>query len=314
MLWFKKFVWVSSIFLWVGGVIFAQTPQYHHQFSFTSENDSYTSLSNDGYYTNGVYLNFQWRKHRPDSSSRATIHKLEIGQLLYNAEDGHYRIDKIDRPITGYLFLGYQQSRFSKRGHMLRWASELGAIGSLSGGKQVQEFIHRWWNIYEPKQWQYQMHAGWGLTETVSWHPEIGSSENHKKVGFKPVMGASVGNMFTNLMVGAPLLIGKFNENSASVFWNNHFSHSKKQREFFFYLYPSLYYQVYNATVQGNYFDKKDEVVRGVLNPWFFQGRVGVAYATQKISVGYAAIYESKQSLTQRTAQLYGSVQMGFRW
>lgn len=314
---FKKLLGLSGFFLGLSSNIIAQAQQehrYHHQFSFTTENDSYTSLSNDGYYTNGVGINFQWRKLTPDSSSRATIHKFEAGQLLYNAEDGHYRLDKIDRPITGYLFLGYQQSRFNKREHMWRWKTEIGAIGAASMGRQVQEFIHRWWNIYEPKQWEYQLRTGWGLTETVSWHPQVGNPNKGHLIGFKPVMGASLGNMFTNLMIGAPLLFGRFNPNSATTFWNNYYGYSNKQKEFYFYLYPSLYYQLYNATVQGNYFNKKPEIVAGILNPWFFQGRIGVTYARPKISVGYAVVFENKQSLTQRAGQLYGSVQMAFRW
>lgn len=292
---------------------FAQknTPQ---QLMVISENDCYTSLSNDGYYTNGIKLTYQWLKERADSSSKTIFNNIELGQFIYNAEDGHYTLSKLDRPVTGYLYGGYQQKIFNKRENMLRWGIFVGSIGSLSLGQQVQEFIHKSWRIYEPVQWKYQLNKGLGVTATVLWSPQITHNREKKKFDMKPVAGASLGNMFSNAMIGYAFLVGRFNSNSSTAFWDNHREQTKGGREFFFYLYPALYVQAYNATVQGNMFNKKPEIYLGKLNPAFLQVRAGFTYAIKKLSLGYAAVYENKQSLTQRSKQIYGSIQLGFRW
>lgn len=294
-------------------VISAQNKNYTHQFQLITENDCYTSFSNDGYYTNGLMLSYQWRKN-PDSLSAIKINSIEAGQYIYNAEDGHYFLNKIDRPITGYLYAGYTQKRFNKKQNLLKWGFSIGAIGKPALGEEVQTIIHDFWRLYETPQWQYQLQPAWGITGNVAWSPQIVDRSKTKNIDLKPIIGASLGNMFTNAMVGSALLVGRFNDNASSAFWNNHAGQTKKEREFFVYVYPAIYLQAYNATVQGNIFKQDTTLAPGRLNPFFFQGRLGVMYARNRFVFGYTAIYENKQSLTQRYPQYYGSIQIAYRW
>lgn len=295
-------------------LISAQNNKYSRQFHIITENDCYTSLSNDGYYTNGLILSYQWRPKMTDSLTKTKINNIELGQYIYNAEDGHYDIDKIDRPITGYLYGSYLQKRFNEKQDLLKWGLSLGVIGKPAMGEQVQIIIHDMWHLYETPQWKYQLQTAWGITGSVAWSPQLIDRSRTKKIDFKPIFGASLGNMFTNVMAGSALLLGRFNNNSSTAFWGNHTGRTKKDHEFFFYIYPAVYLQAYNATVQGNMFKHDTTLVPGKLNPFFFQGKLGVVYSLNNFSLGYNAVYENKQSLTQRAGQYYGSIQICFMW
>ena len=292
----------------------AQVPIYSQQFSIVTENDCYASINNDGYYTNGIKLTYQKRKEPGNATEKTIINALELGQFIYNAQDGHYTLKKIDRPITAYLYVAYRRSSFNPKGHLLQWNAEAGAIGAPALGKEIQQSIHKFWQLYKPTQWEYQMQPGWGVNGSITYSPQIGRPRNTVALGFKPVVGVSLGNMFTHAMIGSSLLIGKFNGNKSSAFWSNHISYNKSGREFFFYLYPALYLQAYNATVQGNMFKKNEDIIKGKLNPLFFKGKAGITWARTKFSIGYTFVYENKQSLTQKSTQYYGSLQAAFRW
>ncbi len=303
------------IFLMVTIAGKTQNNRLPHQLTVISENDSYLSVNNDGYYTNGIKISYQWLKPVTDSMRLVKFHNLEIGQLIYNGKEGYYAdISDIDRPIAGYLYGSYNQTRYNKKDNMFNWGIAAGTIGNASLGRQTQELIHGWMNIYKPKQWKYQLQAGWGLTASVKWSPQITDRSRNSKFAFKPVVGASVGNFFTNAMLGSAILFGRFNANAATAFWNNHSSTLKRQREYFFYVYPALYLQAYNATVQGNMFKSELGMIPGKLNPFFFQNKVGFMCARNKFAVGFAALYESKQSLTQQTSHWYGSAQVSYSW
>ncbi|MCH5715750.1 lipid A-modifier LpxR family protein [Niabella hibiscisoli] len=62
-----------SIFLSAFSLVFfiAASAQTRHQFTILSENDSYLSVNNDGYYTNGIKLAYQWRSTAIDKKIRS---------------------------------------------------------------------------------------------------------------------------------------------------------------------------------------------------------------------------------------------------
>jgi len=291
--------------------LFAQ----NEQLTIVSENDSYTSINNDGYYTNGIGLAFKWRPRNSDSVVLNRTNQVEIGQKIFNARHGLYwSLSSMDRPITGYLYASFQQTNFNKRQDLLRWEVSAGTIGKPAFGKEMQNLIHKIVNISKVTQWEYQLEPGFGLNATVTWSPQIFKPAGLKKFDIKPVATASLGNNFTNAIVGSAVLFGKFNENRRSSFWNNHFSNDKAGRELFVYFYPAVCIQAYNATVQGNLFNDSPEIVEGKLNPALFHGKAGVEYAVKKYSLSYAVVYEGRQSLTQKNRQFYGSIQLAFRW
>lgn len=293
------------------GPAFAQ----NNQFTIVSDNDGYLSLNNDGYYTNGLKLAYQWRKARPERKKTMRVYTFEAGHEIYTSQfSGEFYEARLDRPLTGYLYAAFHNTLYSEKQHMLKWGLSAGFIGPPAYGEEVQKRAHKIMQIYTPTYWNRQLNAASGINADFAWSPELSQKETISKWSFKPLVSATAGTFFTNAGAGGALVFGRFNKNSTSAFWNNHRGSAKADREFFGYLFPMIYYKAYDATVQGGMFNTKPEKIPGKLNPAFFQARAGLTYAGNQIVVGGAAIFESKQSLTQFAPQYYGRLHVSWLW
>lgn len=286
--------------------------QIDHQFSVISDNDAYISINNDGYYTNGLKFSYQWRAH---PAEKQKFNVIEIGQLIYNARfTGEIRVERLDRPITGYLYGAFHQKKFNVKDDLLQWGVSTGFIGKPALGQEFQEAVHRSLHIYKPQYWDMQLKGAWGVNGDIIWSPQLGDATKRSGVTAKPILSGTLGTIYTNAGVGTAVLFGKFKKNSKSVFWNNHDGETKEDKELFFFLYPEFFLKGYDATVQGGMFNKGEEKIGGKLNPMFFQAKAGIKYAGNKMSVGFTAFYENKQSKTQFSDQWYGRLELGFMW
>ncbi|MCH5690144.1 lipid A deacylase LpxR family protein [Niabella sp. W65] len=289
--------------------------QTKHQFTILSENDSYLSVNNDGYYTNGISMAYQWRSTITGKRNPERVNSISAGQNIYTSRfSGELKAERLDRPIAGYLYGSYHQSLFNPKERLIKWGVTAGVIGPSSLGEDMQKLAHRVMQIYKPTYWERQLPNSFGVNVDFTWSPRLGQPEKSSKWDFKPLLSATAGSIFTNAGVGGALVFGKFNKNSASAFWNNHQGQTKSEREFFAYLFPVVYLKAYDATVQGSMFNNEPSRIPGKLNPVFLQSKLGITYATNKLSFGAAAVYENKQSLTQRSPQLYGSLQVSLMW
>lgn len=289
--------------------------QRFHQFTITTENDSYISVNNDGYYTNGAKIAYQWGHLTPDKKKIYRINSLYGGQNIYTAKfSGEIRKERLDRPLTGYLYAGYQNTLYNNREDMVRWGLNVGAIGANSYGEQMQKAAHNFMQIYKPTFWDLQLQSAYGVNIDFAWSPQINPKNEKSKWFIKPMLSATGGTFFNSAGMGGALIYGKLNKNSSSAFWNNHRGKTKEDKEFYAFLFPMFYLKAYDATVQGGMFNTTPEKIPGKLNPFFLQTKLGVNYVTNRLSFGFTAIYESKQSLTQFYPQLYGSIQVGMMW
>lgn len=283
-----------------------QRPRKTHQVKIISDNDSYTLTRKDGYYTNGIQFVYSW--NNASDTTDLTLHTLELGQWMYNAENGSYlKREELDRPVTAFLFAAYHQTRFSERDDVFKWGVTGGVIGPPALGKEVQQGIHSILNMYEPKEWDYQLNTEIGLNASATWSPAIRTGRKH--IGIKPVASASVGNTFTYAHIGTSLLLGKFNTNSHSVYWDANINGGTA--ESFFYIQPQIRLNAYNATVQGGLFRKDKGRYIGVLNPVMYVQHLGWMYSKKNFSLGISLVYESKQSKTQQYTQWYGHLSFG---
>lgn len=291
---------------------FAQTT---HQLTIVAENDGLISVNNDGYYTNGLHISYQWQKNRPLKKNTEQVNNIRLGHNIYTSRfSGEFYEKNLDRPITGYLFGDFHQTLYNEKQRLLKWGIGAGLIGPHAYGREIQSFVHELMQIYKPTFWDLQLHDAFGVTADVAWSPQLTDRSKKSKFDLKPLLSATAGNLFTHAGAGAALVYGRFNANNATAFWNNHRGTGRSDREIFVYLFPTLYFKAYDATVQGGMFNNKPEAIQGKLNPLFLNAKLGATYAGNKLSLGAAAVYESKQSLTQFSPQVYGSVQVALTW
>lgn len=297
--------------------------QNRHYFSkeviLITDNDNYLVQRRDGYYTNGFYVSFQHlpKKQRPGQKA---IMRYELGQMIFNPYK--YSIvypENMDRPFAGYLFVKATRSRFFQNGASLQYSIAAGTIGNASGAQHTQRAYHNLINIYPVEGWGYQLKNEAGINLGAQYFHPVTNRTRHGQFIDVHVLGkANLGNTFTNAAAGALFRIGLFESAEQSVAWNSRLHRSAPKylhrREFFAFYQPEGMLQLYNATLQGGMFRNYKGPVTADIQPWVYQHRVGLMYASHRISAALGIIHRTKEGRTMRRAENYGSIQLSYRF
>jgi len=286
-----------------------------HQLSITSDNDAYISLYKDRYYTNGIFLNYTWISKQPRTQKK--IQSLQLSQLMYNPYN--YTIhnsENIDRPYAGLLLLTYSQTHFWGKESLLQVSATGGISGKPSLAGSLQKWYHKAVSFDPPAGWEYQVTAEPQLNASALYTTSLFSKEA-SIVAVKPVVEASLGNTFTNAKAGILLQLGRFEKNSQSIAWNATVENTQQPRrhsfELYFYFYPQIIAQAYDATIQGALFTKETGSVSKI-QPFVYQQTIGSVFSARKMFVGFSMIYQTKEAKTQYKSDMYGSIRLGCRF
>ena len=282
------------------------------EISFTNENDAYLLKGSDAYYTNGIFLALRTAREK---KGRKIVNAYELGQMIYTPlirkttgpED-------IDRPYCGYLYLHYTQTQFYHKS-VLQYSGGVGEVGTDSFGENVQNSYHKLLGYSRFSGWQYQVQNALGIDMGISYAHTL--FEDSSWIKLMPVVQANLGSTFTNAKLGAYLCLGSFENNTNSALWNARVqtknTETRKNHELFLYWYPQLILQGYNATVQGGLFNKGTGAVLKDLQNLMFQQSFGLCYAEGKWTTNFAIVYQTKEAVTQKRAQEYGSLLVSYR-
>ncbi|MDR0794136.1 MAG: lipid A deacylase LpxR family protein [Chitinophagaceae bacterium] len=317
----KKFCplpFVFLLFVYHGSAQEKKSSIYSKEFSVITENDAYLLTGDDGYYTNGLFLNFSWTGNKISANKK--IHSLEIAQLMYTGQYGFFTdLSDIDRPVTALLYAEYKQTSFNKNESVLQWSAMGGEMGAQALGRQTQDMVHNMIDTYTPTEWQFQLHSSVGANAEVNWAPNVFHNTGEKHFAFTPQVNARAGMFFTDASTGFVIQWGAFEKNSRSALWNARIGRSQetagKKKELFFYFSPMVGYRIYNATVQGGLFTHKQDDAQGLsrsLVPFFYRQKIGVLYAKNRIDAGFSIVFDSREAEEQRTNHWYGSIKIGY--
>ena len=310
---------ILLLFFVLHGFAQTSTPNtYKTAFSITTDNDSYLLRGDDGYYTNGLFLDYSWVGNKNTKGKK--VHNIEIAQLMYTGQKGDYtRLSQIDRPVTALLYGEYKQSFFNNNESILQWGVAGGVMGPPALGRQTQDFVHNLINAYTPTEWQFQLHTSVGANAGISWAPNIFHNNGERHLALTPITNANAGNFFTDASTGFILQLGDFEKNSHSAMWNARVSYSQessiRKKELFFYFSPVVGYRVYNATVQGGLFTHHEDDVQGfsrALAPFFYRQKIGLLYAKDRLDAGFSIVFDTQETQEQRTCHWYGSIKLGY--
>ena len=294
---------------------------FSKQLSLITENDRYLLQGNDRYYTNGIMLNYSLIKHSEKPQLLKRVIKFEVGQKLYTPYSRKiYTSRRIDRPITGYLYGKYSQSNFKKYNQLIEWGVSLGTIGKAALGEGMQDIFHKiihvnsdWYGWI----WDYQLNTEPG----INLHGQYAIGLLRNVVPFMqvtPVIKGTLGTSFTNINQGILFQIGKINLLHQSSYWNASAEEASSRdgagMELYFYYYPELTYQFYNATVQGGYFRKDKGPYISDLEDLVLAHQFGTAFAMSRCTVRLEVTIQSKESKSQRFTHDYGGIHLGYRF
>jgi hypothetical protein len=289
---------------------------YKKEFRIITDNDAYLLRKKDGYYTNGIFLQYNWVSRH----AAKEVNSIEIGQRMYTSRNRFMvSLAEYDRPFAGYLYGKFQRTVFNEKEDAFRFSVSAGTIGPNSMADQLQKNYHRLIGIYKTYGWDVQVKNEIALNASFTWSPVVLQPKtNNELFAVKPVLTANVGNTFTNAEVGSIFQLGLFENNSNSALWNasvqSHNRNIKRGFEVFAFFHPQLIATAYNATVQGPLLRKDKGVFTSDIHRAQYRHRLGFVVVQNHITAGADFIFETKEAKTQKAFQRYGSFHIGYRF
>jgi hypothetical protein len=282
-----------------------------------TENDLYTSSKNDKYYTNGLELFYRFLIKNNDSKVNKKSIEFNIGQYIYSPKFVNKgAIAVIDRPFAGYLFAGAEKGFFYKNESVFKAGIELGFLGPDSFARETQNKLHEVLSYKPVYGWETQIANGMAIQTHFLFSKKVYSKLNSDKIDFHIHSDVNVGTIFTSISVGFLSRIGF--RKLVPIYDSNLYGASitseigQPHREFYFYIAPSIKYQMYDATIQGSLFNDNSPVTFNLI-PIRFNGEAGLKYRKDNLNLSYAFVYRSKELHNViNTGYFYGSIVVSY--
>lgn len=282
-----------------------------------TDNDLYTSTKNDQYYTNGLEIFYRYLSKKSKAAVLKKINEIRIGQYMYSPRTIYVdEEDMFDRPFAGYLFGEFGNTNFYSDQTVFKKYVQLGFVGPNSFADRIQSGTHRLFHYTAFEQWDYQIQNTFGIQTYFMISRPVLRKIRSERIDFQWQSEAKLGTIFTSLTTGFVTRIGlkKLLPLSDSNFHGASISTDKspQARELYFYMAPSLNYQIYDATIQGSLFNDNSPVTFDLI-PLRFNAEIGVRYRKNNWNLSYAFVYRGKELKFYRTiGYFYGSIRLSY--
>jgi lipid A 3-O-deacylase len=294
---------------------------FKNEFGFQSDNDAYLALGQDRYYTNGLFVTF---RHAADQSKlkekvNKKIWELEFGHKMYNPYTGNVNeINKIDRPFAAYLYLGGGFNWLYNTENSLKLSVQAGTIGPAALGEEVQVTLHKVAGFYQISGWKYQLNNEMGINTSLAYNHFLHRNKLNK-TDFTLTSYINAGNTFAGAGVGLLFRTGVINQlfnsvSTQSIIANKPSSALLNDREFFFFMKPSLNIVAYDATIQGGMFIEDKGPITFDVKPVVFSQELGLDYAKNRWTFNFALTFKSREVKSNAKPHQYGSAAIYYRF
>lgn len=291
---------------------------YSSSFTILSDNDLYTSISRDRYYTNGLFLNYSYASNQENEKLEKKIHSLEIGQKMYTPFKANVPFASLhDRPFAAYLYGSYGFKNYYKDNKVLDVSCQVGVIGPSALGEEFMKIVHSLYGFDAATGWLYQIKEAFGFNLQGKFIQPLTKNDAVFDLNWKSEV--SLGTVFTDFSTGFLARIGlkPLLQNSKSVLngGNIHKKGSKNltTRETFFYINPAIRYAAYDATIQGSFLNKNSPITYE-LKPFVFTTEIGFWHTVNRYNFRYAFHYHTKKIENDAVdnTNTYGSIQINY--
>jgi len=295
---------------------------FKNEFGFKTENDAYLAIKQDRYYTNGLFLFFRsaLKPTAKQDTSKVVkkIWSISAGQKMYNAQSGYVpNIDFIDRPFAGYLYGSTSLQWLLKNENVFKAEIQGGIIGPSALGEEGQELYHDIFGFYELNGWQYQVKDEFALNLILNYDRLLYRSAS-RKIDFSLPVEARIGNTFSGIKTGVLFRTGGLNPLYHSSATQSNVASYKEahvlDKEFYFFLKPSLDLVLYDATISGGLFREDKGDVTFDNKPLVFSQELGLAYSQKRWTLNFSLLFKSKEVKSSAKAHQYGIIDIFYRF
>ncbi|MFD1630338.1 lipid A deacylase LpxR family protein [Pseudopedobacter beijingensis] len=300
----------------------AQAQGFRNEINLISDNDAYLAIAQDRYYTNGLFLSFRKAKQNPVATNGNKVLKkiwgISIGQKMFNPYSGFIPYKgAIDRPFAGYLFGSYNHQWLYKNESSLQVEIQMGTIGKYSLGEQGQKFIHKTFRFYEINGWKYQIHDNFGINVVTSYQHKIFRNKA-QNIDLSMPLSIRLGNFFTGTNAALLFRWGKINKLNNSIATKSNLSYLNTNKtvnhEFFFYMKPAIDAVAYDSTISGSLMGSDKKEVTFDSTPLVLSNEVGFAFSKNRINLGFALLFKTKEIESTAKPHQYGSITLGYQF
>lgn len=294
---------------------------FRSQLAIMSENDNYTLKLKDRYYTNGVNIKYTRLLRDGSALESKKLFSAELTHKIYNPYKQDVDFAKtLDRPFTGFLYVRSGLTYITPRENIFRWSGQAGLVGAAALGKELQSWHHRNFGLPMPHGWETQLKSEFGMNMHASYYQHLFRPTKKQKVvdGYAKA-DLAAGTQFTAASTGLVFRLGAFERGDNSTYFDARL-HSdgkaafQKKSEFFFYFEPSVTYQIYNATVQGGFFRRKQDQYSTSLQPLVYSHSFGLQYAQSQWTLQLGFTYKTKEATTMKADENYGTIAIAYRF
>jgi lipid A 3-O-deacylase len=309
---------VLFLFLFFAFNMYSQV-KFSKEISFITENDLYTSIYDDRYYTNGMFLSFKYLSKEKNENLEKKIFAWEIGHEMYTPKKAITRdIKNHDRPFAGYLYGSFSIHRIYKNNQSLKTTLQIGVIGSNAFSKELQNFIHSIYGFTETVGWKYQIKNALALNFNAAYNKFlVKNTSNHFDISW--INSGKIGTVYTNITSGFLARVG-FNALQPlanSIAYNTNINNKStsyfRARESFIFIKPSVRYAFYDATLQGSFLNTNSEVTSELV-PLVFNLEIGFKFTANRFNFGYTINYNTSKSKNLRfdNGHKYGAINFNY--
>lgn len=296
----------------------AQKP-FTKELGIYSDNDSYISLFNDGYYTNGLTFFYKFIPKSQDTSFPKKIIEYNLGIKMYTPRKGTAPlITDQDRPFAGYLYGKAFINYFYKNESFLKIGLSIGIVGPSSGGGDIQNSFHKLLGMYKIKGWEYQIQDLLALNAHFQFSKKIFRICS-ERIDLHAITEANLGTVETNGSIGFVNRLSMFPANKiynsgiyGSLIDSKALKRSQRISEFFLFVKPMIHYRIYDATIQGSMFNDKSPVTYGI-EPILCTLETGVIFQLYRVNIKYSVTFNGIEVLNDKVRrQTYGTIDISY--
>ncbi|WP_158838251.1 lipid A deacylase LpxR family protein [Polaribacter sp. L3A8] len=308
----KCFIFILVVF--VSAYTIAQE-KFSKEISLITDNDLYVSAIRDRYYTSGVFLTYRYLSNKKNESLEKRIFEWQVGQEMYTPFKATVdNVNNHDRPFAGYLYGGFKIKSVYKNNQILTTSAQIGVLGSNSYAQELQEFIHDIYGFKKAIGWEYQIKNAFALNFNAEYLKTI-IQTNTNNLDVAWVNELNAGTVYTNIATGFYSRIGLkplqnlTNSIAFNTNLNNQQTTTYREVESFFFVKPMLRYALYDATLQGSFFNDESPITKSLM-PLVFDIELGLKFTVNRLNFGYSFNYNTSKSkdLRYNYGHRYGSV------
>ncbi|WP_233897801.1 lipid A deacylase LpxR family protein [Tenacibaculum piscium] len=311
--------------------LFAQQKQ-PKEFSIITDNDLYISLTQDRYYTNGLFLTYRYLAKKTSKNAlknRQKVIEFKLGNQMYTPFKASVKYpENHDRPFAGYSFGSIGITRFYQNNTLLKTDLQIGMLGSASKSKELQSFVHTLYGYEKITGWKYQIKNTFGFNFKINYLKSLTRLKNNLNklntiyIDANWISTVNFGTIHTDISTGFYTRIGlkplqKIINSIAfhgNLIKNTDAKTDKSKIESFIYIKPMLHYVAYDATIQGGFLSENTNPITYRINPFKMTTEIGIRFTANHFNFGYIIKHHTKKLKSWRVPShnFYGTLEFNY--